>query len=501
MLDYAFLEILETLSIEEIKSFRRFVSSPYFNRSGKVIKLLDVITKYHPNYDNRLITKERLHKKISPDLPYNETTMRRLLFDLQNLAEKFMKQLQFEKRKAESGIFLIEELAGRGTSKMYYKNSKSTKKILDSTGSIDSDTCLNRFRLDTDDFYFGMINNKINKKNFVNTEANRLISGITYLISFFMLEAIKHNDTLLAYSQSFNVKYNEKFINQFIQLFDFERLEIFMRANKMVGGHLIEVYLNTLKAFLYFENEQYYHNFKKSLFDYKDELSPSDNHFLFIRLEGYCILKNHANAGKDGFYNKELFDIYRTVLENKYYESEGNKYITVDLFRNVLINSTRVRDLKWMEEFITEYGRYLHPNRQKDILNYSNALLEFERNSYDQSLNYLSRIKMEEFTYHLDMRNLYLKLYYDRQDYDTAFAFARSFRKYLNENTLVSEENKLKHENFIKYIVKLINFHNSATKTDLTSLKMQISKCKKLDHKDWLLGKIHSLDKTVRRAI
>lgn len=501
MLDYAFLEILETLTLEELKSFRRFLASPYFNRSAKVIKLFDVITCYHPNYDNPAITKEKLHKKISPDLPYNETTIRRLLFDLQNHSERFMKQLQFEKKRAESGIFLIEELAGRGSSKMYYKNSKITRKFLESAANIDSDICLNRFRLDTDDFYFGMINNRIDKKSFVNSEANRLISGITYLISFFMLEAIKHNDTLLEYSRSFNVKYNEKFINQFIKLFDFERLEIFMKANKMVGGHLIEVYLSTLKAFLYFDNEQYYADFKKSLYDYRKELSATDNHFLFIRLEGYCILKNHAQAGKEGYYDRELFDIYKTVLENKYYESEGNKYIPVDLFRNVLINSTRLKDLKWLEEFISEYGRFLHPNRQNDVLNYSNALLRFERNAYGEALAYLNRIQMEEFAYHLDMRNLYLKIYYDQGNYETAFAFARSFSKYLSENNLVSDEKRLTHENFIKFIKKLINYHNSSTKTDLTSLKQQITKCRKLDHKDWLLGKVQSLDKSIRRAI
>ncbi len=501
MLDYAFLEILETLNLEELKSFRRFIASPYFNRSGKVIKLFDLIAKYHPNYDNPAITKEKLHNKISPKLAYNETTLRRLFFDLQNLAEKFMRQLQLEKRQAESGIFLLEELASRGTTKMYYKNSKGTKKILDSTDNLDSDICLNRFRLDTDDFYFGAINSKINKKSFVDTEANRLISGITYLISFFMLEAIKHNDTLLAYSQSFNVKYNEKFINQFINLFDFQRLEIFMKANKMVGGHLIEVYLNTLKAFLYFDNEQYYHDFKRSLFNYKDGLSPADNHFLFIRLESYCTLKNLAYVRNDGYFERELFSIYKTVLEKKYYESDGNKYMPVDLFRNILIQSVKLKEIDWLEEFISGYGSLLHPNRQKDVLNYSNALLNFERHAYKESLVYLSRIKLEEFTYHLDMRNLYLKIYYEQENYETAFAYARSFKKYLNKNNLVSPENKHKHENFIKFINKLINYHNSSTKTDLTSLQQKISKCKKLDHKDWLLGKVQSLDKSIRRAI
>jgi hypothetical protein len=274
-----------------------------------------------------------------------------------------------------------------------------------------------------------------------------------------------------------------------------------MKANKMVGSHLIEAYLNTLKAFLYFENEQYYSNFKKSLDNYQYELSLTDNHFLFARLSGYCEMKLRSGNDTGINFGKELSGIYKSILKKKYFESDGNKYVPVDLFRNILINAARMKDLNWLEEFISEYGRLLHPNRQKDVLNYSNALLNFERNAYKESLVFLSRIKLEEFTYNLDMRNLYLKIYYDQENYETAFAYARSFKKYLNKNNLVSAENKLKHGNFIKFINKLINYHNSSTKTDLTSLKQKISKCKMLDHKDWLLGKVHSLDKTIRTAI
>src|SRR5687767_5027556 len=98
MLYYAFIEILETLTREELKSFRRFLLSPYFNRSAKVVKVFDYITKRHPNYEHTSINKEAIHRKISPELPYNEITIRRLLFDLQNLADKFMQQVNFENK-------------------------------------------------------------------------------------------------------------------------------------------------------------------------------------------------------------------------------------------------------------------------------------------------------------------------------------------------------------------------------------------------------------------
>lgn len=500
MLDYGFIEILETLTRGELKSFRRFICSPYFNRSQKVVKLFDHISKHHPNYEHSSITKESLHKKVSPGLPYNEITMRRLLFDLQNLAEKFLQQLNFENKPIEARTFMTEEIVKRGSSRMLLKNIKTADKLIGEVGYVNSDICLSKFRMETDKFYFGMIHNNINKKSFVDTEAGKLISGITYLMSYFMLEAIKHNDTLLTYSRSFNVKHNEKVVSQFLELFDFDRLAVFMNQNSMTGSYIIEVYLNALKSFLYFSDDSYYKVFKNSLVKHYSKLSPTDNHFLFGKLSGYCTLKTMFSTKLDVVYDYELFEIHKLIIREKYYETEANKYFPVDLFRNILFQATKLQEFSWLEDFIEGYSTQLHPNRRNDVINYSYAHLYFERNAYDESLTYLSRIKMDEFSYGLDAKNLYLKIYYDQGDYDSAFSFARSYLKYLNENPMVSESRREGNINFVKYTTKLINYHNEKSKTDLSSLALQITKCKNLTNRFWLAGVTESLEKAERKT-
>lgn len=501
LLEYAFLEILESLSRDELKSFRRFLLSPYFNRSKKVVALYDNIIKFYPNFESPRLNKEYLHKKLSPLLAYNEITMRRLLYDLQNLSQKFISQLHFERKKPDAGILLIEELANRGSEKMHRKSVKAAAKLLDSVLVIDSDLCLNRFRLLTDDFYFGMIKDKFTKKSFVTTEAGKLINGITYLISFFMLEAIKHNDTLLMYSRSFNIKYNEKFINHFIKLFDFQRLEIFMKANNMIGSNIIEVYLNTLKAFLYFDNDHYYKELRDSLYHNHKSLSLADNHFLFGRLAAYCQTKNMNNLQPDPYYSRELTAIYKTFVEEKYYQTEANKYVPVDLYRNILIHCINIGDMKWMEEFIQDYSGRIHPNRKREIINYSHALLNFERRAYDESLKWLGRINTEEFMYHLDIRNLYFKIYYEKEEYSAALSAALAHKKFIKENLMVSDSRRVSQTNFIRAAIKLLNYHNTKTKTDLTSLRMHIQNSRKMANKNWLLGKITSLERSIRKAV
>lgn len=495
MLDYAFIEVLESLTREEIRSLRKFIISPYFNKSEKLVKLFDIIIKYHPNFESPKLTKEALHNKISPQLPYNELTMRSLMHDLQLLIAKFIRQQYIERKEADSKLAVVEELAIRGSERMHSISIRDAEKILDSSKFIDGEYCFNMFRLETEKFYYGMINDRITKKSFVDTEAGKLIKAITYFISYFMLEAIRHNDTLLNYSRSFNVKYNFKFISQFLDLFDFQRLEIFMEKHTLTGINVVKAYINSLKAYLYIENSEYYYKMKSSILDNLDEFSLTDRHFLFNKLSGYCILKRTYLDYNDLEFENELFSIYKILLEKKFYKTDTNKYLPVDLYRNIIIQAAKVKELRWMQEFIEEYSPLIHPNRKEDIIKYSNVYLEFERGNFESALGWLSRIKMEEFTFHLDIRVFYIMVYYELNEFESSFSAARAFTKYLNENKMVSDDKKSSYANLCKFVIKLINFQNSRTKTDPSQLLVQAKKCKSLSSAAWLINKLSILEK------
>lgn len=501
MLDYAFIELLESLTRDEIRSLRKFIISPYFNRSQKVVKLYDIIIKFHPNFESPKLSKEELHKKISPELPFNEVTIRRLLYDLQQLISKFLKQQYVERKEAETAIFTVEELAIRGSERMHAITIRDAEKLMNSVQQIDAETCLNRFKLETEKFYFGMINDKINKKSFVDSEAAKLINGITYFISYFMLESIKHNDTLLNYSRSFNIKQNKKFISQFLDLFDFQRLEIFMRSHSLEGIEIVRAYINSLKAFLYIDNEEYYFRLKSSVLDNLDKFSVTDKHFLFLKLSNYCILKKDSLPAANMKYESELFDIYKQILLDKYYQTDSNKYMPVDMYRNIIIQAVKMKELRWLEEFIEEYGGQIHPGRKTDIINYSYAYLRFEQGNFDEALKWLSKIRMEEFTYHLDIRSLYIMTYYELGDLETAYSAANAFNKYLKTNAMVSPEKRIGSENLCKYVIKLINYNNTNSRTDLSTLTVRLNKCKNINSRIWLLSKVNDLDRSVKKAV
>lgn len=91
--------------------------------------------------------------------------------------------------------------------------------------------------------------------------------------------------------------------------------------------------------------------------------------------------------------------------------------------------------------------------------------------------------------------------YYELGELETALSASHAFAKYLKENTMVSEEKKAGCENLCKFVIKLINYNNTNSKTDLSSLTVRLNKCKTVNSKIWLHAKVQSLDRSEKKAV
>lgn len=60
------VQILRTLSMEEMKELEKFAASPYFNKGRNHLPLLKAISEYSPDYDNAEFTKESIYDKLFP---------------------------------------------------------------------------------------------------------------------------------------------------------------------------------------------------------------------------------------------------------------------------------------------------------------------------------------------------------------------------------------------------------------------------------------------------
>ena len=95
MLKSSLLEILRTFTKQELIKFEDFVRSPYFNKKENVLKLLLEIKKYSPDFADDNLGKETVWKKLFPDKEYNYGILKNLIFDLNQLADRFMIDQKF----------------------------------------------------------------------------------------------------------------------------------------------------------------------------------------------------------------------------------------------------------------------------------------------------------------------------------------------------------------------------------------------------------------------
>src|ERR1051326_3937640 len=149
MLDHQIIEILKTFKDEELKNFRNFIISPYFNTSDAVVKMYDALVTFYPGFPSEDLSKESLYAAIKPGMKYNDSTTRNLLADLLKLAENFLNQSNWEKKNNELKTNLLSELTNRNQPKLFWKNIKNIEMTLDLDKNIDSERYYERFRVES----------------------------------------------------------------------------------------------------------------------------------------------------------------------------------------------------------------------------------------------------------------------------------------------------------------------------------------------------------------
>ncbi len=493
MYTHELINLFKTFSDKELMKFGKFLNSPYFNNRKQLSRLYRVLRKFHPNYEGIRFTKENLFKLIYGNIKFNDSTFRNLMSDLLLQAMQFVKQEGIEDNEIESSFYLTQELFNRECYGLFRTKMGKTMKSLDERGTFDSNYFFSRYKVETDSFYVNLLTQKVLKKKYVISESERLIEGIVCILNYFFIETIKHNDNLLQYSRSYNVQDNVSTVSEFLEIFNFDKLIKYIRKNPVTNIPVVEVFYNLLQAFTHIEDEKHYFEFKKSLFQCSKNLGITDNNFLHLRLIGYCIQKMNLGLHSSFNLNEEIFELYKVYTQNEFYKTETSKFLPFDTYRNVLLNSILVKKLSYMENFIRNFSNKLLPEHISGVENYSYALLNFEKKAFDKALNYLNRIKFDQFVFKLDMKNLQLKINYELNHLETAISTIDSYRHFLKNNVLISESRREMHNNFANYTGQLIQYKLGSKRINLPFISHKVEMSKKIFDKVWLKDKLKEL--------
>jgi hypothetical protein len=476
------VELLKSFSAYEMNRFEKFVLSPFFNRNEKVISLLHELKKGYPAFEGPSLIKERVYKKVFPGKVYNDKKIRDVTHELLKLAEEFIGILDYQNRKQHfPELDILSGLGEKQQKSLFEKRAKS----FENRANISS--CTNAVY-----FYNKWIstNTKLRYRYFFygrQPEASQLAEEGEALIMLTLvnLSYIFYNISTAGHAG--NAHADSYIIDEFINSVNLESI----CSKAISAGHkyaeIIEIYYCMIMMITREDDESYFYRLKDIMSSVPKILVKEDIFNVYTNLTAYCVRK--IMNGKTNFHREEL-DIYKDQLKNDaYYIREDNKSLSPVIYHNILLLCFYLKEYDWAEKFIEEYTDKLIPEERENMLYYSYACLSLEKKAWGKALEFISKIKAEQFYLKYEIRYLLLKAHYELKNYEAVFSMIDSSFHFLRKSKFVSAQRKENFGNFLQFLKELVRSKLDNDRSRAGKLRQKILKQDIISQKSWLIEK------------
>ena len=471
------IKLLRTFSQKEISDFYDFLLSPYFNKKNSVIKLFEIIRKYYPEFTDEALLKKNIHAKLFPGKVYNDSNLRVLVHNLNELAKKFISFNDFGNNKVEFDFGMLYGLIQKH--QFNNMNKMINKLISDLVPENVLAESYNyfRFRLEYENISFlaqshiGVFEKFLDKADFEKV--------FHYLSSYYYIKSMRLYINILNLQHIYKKEFNTS---------NFEKMVSVIDKNMFNENPVIEIYYCIIKLFEKDNEEKSYFRIKELVKKIKKTLHRDDLNEIYINLTNYC--NRNINAGIKKFV-KEKFEIYKEENELKLYVING--YMPPVYYKNLVILALSLNEYSWVKEFILTHKNDLPGDSKENVYNYCMALYEFDMKQFEKSLGMLSKIKYDELYLKYDSKILQLMIYYETDASESLISSLEAYRHFLSNNKLLPENKKELYSNFYKSFSKLVTYKSKNDLLELERLKLNIPADMKMFNKDWVIRKIDEL--------
>lgn len=453
--------VLGTFTRKEVRRFRLFFHSEYFNTNPAITAFLDACLHFYPAFS---AAKEKIFAQYHPSGKYDDLRFRHLSSDALKVALAFLAYRQLENDLDTRNLFLLRELCDRKLDQAFGKMWQEEK---DRTHleKRSEETLLQAFQLEKQ------------MGEWVEVQRNRSldpnISGISGSLDvYFLLQKIR----LLCMSASFTtVSSRTTDIAMQDEVLDF------IRRHYDTLPALVRMYYLAYHTLYEPEKEEHYHRLQAELQQNLAEAGEKEARELIVIARNYGIRK--VNYGDNRYFN-ELFALYRLELDAGLALVDGQ--MNPFTFKNIVATALQLKETAWAEEFLESYRGYLPKGQQEQVYLFNLCRVLFARGEYKKARQTLVQHTFRDLFNHLDARVLLIKIHYETGDNESLDSTCEAFRNYLQRNPSLAYHRK-HYLNFVRYIQKL-----SAAEPRMRPAKVyaEIADCDTLIDKNWLLEKV-----------
>ncbi len=479
------LKILKSFSKDEILEFEKFVSSPVYNSQGTLVRLYAELKKFYPEFSDIELSKDKLFDKVNPGKEYNDIIFRKYMSNLLKLAERYLIYLENQTKPERQSVNLLDQFDKRNLNGFYEKLLHQTEKTDKEKKIISNESFYNKHLLEE----IKVIHNvRTSKLHLMKPDLK--ISHI-YLLMNVLLSSTVYNNMMLVNRKSFKEAEDNNFFGNFFKAFDiinYLRIQDCLEKEEKWFVELCN-YDNLLM------NDPYDLVNLKKMHEYLISLIPHFNKNLlytfFSHINIFYLL--NISKGADDL-KRKLLDNYKLMISRELYSDGERKFINFSEYKTILYSALRIKEFDWCEEFIEKFKNFHNPGSRDNIVIYSKACLKFETGDFESSMNFLSVLNADNVILQLDKNILHLLIYYELDYYDSALSLVDSFRHFIKDNKILSNEVIENHCNFIRYYKTILRLkQNSVNSLDFEYLRKEITFHDNIRRKEWLLEKLDEL--------
>lgn len=481
-INFKLINLLNSFSQNEIKEFKKFISSPVYSGGRNYIPVLEHLLKNKTKGFENIYARD-IYEKLYPGKKFSRQTLKNRFSELYKLGEEFLVYLSFKYNKSAKEKVVLNMLISR---KLYNPFEQKYKKLLNALYSdkFDINVLMDISNINELNLEY-LLSSRKNIKNIHDHFYDK--SQINFCL--FLLNII---DAGLEFShQEYdNVFYDSNYIFDYLKKLEIDDMIRDFSISDNYIFRITAMYYYLLKAFINPDKEDYYFLSHKIFTNVSIYMKDSFKIPFFNHLTYFCMRKQNIGIKK---FQIELFELYNEKLSQGLYSDLQNPIYLFNNFRDYVYIGLALKKYKWVEEFIHKHAKELPDVFKEDETKLSYAKLYLAHAQYEKSLKNLENIKTVNYLLYLDSSTLKLCSYFELEKFEEAFLEIDKLKHYLRNHKEIPQVHKQPIINFLRVYQKLLNNNLQPGKDELGYLDKEIKQFKSLSKKDWVYEKISEL--------
>ena len=471
------IQLLSLLRPSELRKLQDFLHSPYHNTDPKLRILLGVVTTGIAGENPSPLNYEILSAAMFPGEPVKSQAVKD---QMSRLTMKICQFLHCEGTLGNTGsqdLAVMAFLAERGNARLFGQYQASfLKKTMDphTAGTSDLQLRIEAARI-TDQF-------QAREKSRQFAEGLQEKADLRNLN--FLIHKLQEYCDMLNRNNIYGQHYDPSLMKEILAIID-HHPEFLRQSTLAVWYHALQTLLNP-------DGEMTFQLLLRTLESHGARLPEEDHRAAYKYALNFCI--RQINAGKDS-YLRLSFDVYQNMLNAGLMHVSG--MLSHTDVKNIATAGIRLGEYEWVKDFLEGARGQVHKAFAENVYVYCLAYLYAESGQQGQAMRMLQEVQFTDAYYALSARNLLLRIFLEREEYEALTYQINAYEVFLRRNTAISSRNCQLHLNFARHLRKVVRFKETAPflkeaerERRQTRLLEQLHSQEEIPNREWLIRQI-----------